>query len=284
MTLSMDQLTGTNFLYQRFTFGRFLDDMEALGRRRLELWGIAPDLYVPALRDADVSRLRATIDDRGMGVHCFTPEQIMYPMNLASEARWERESAVMTYRRAAEVAVGLGARYLFLVPGTGREDLPREDAWKRSAEGLAEIADHAESLGVECLLEPLQRRESNLVNDASSLSAMLADVGSDNLFAVIDTVAMACAGEDIETCFRELGDRIRHVHLIDGTPAGHLPWGRGSLPLTTYLEQLDAAGYTGMMTQELFGSLDALDPLAAHRESLEYIEARMGAVNAASVI
>ncbi|WP_101844512.1 sugar phosphate isomerase/epimerase family protein [Zhihengliuella sp. ISTPL4] len=279
MTLSMEQMTGTNFLYQRFTFARFLDDMETLGRRKLELWGIAPELYVPALSDQDVSRISAAISERGMEVHCFTPEQIMYPMNLASEARWEREGAVATYRRAAEIAAGLGARFLFLVPGTGREDLPRDEAWERSVEGLAEVSAYAATLGIECLLEPLQRRESNLVNDAESLSAMLGDVDSPNLFVVIDTVAMACAGEDIARSFRVLGDRIRHVHLIDGTPAGHMPWGRGELPLATYLEQLDAAGYSGMMTQELFGSLDALDPLPAHRESLERIEATLRAMS-----
>lgn len=278
MTLSMDQMTGTNFLYQRFTFNRFLDDMETLGRRKLELWGVAPDLYVPAMSDQDVTRLRTAVADRGMEVYCFTPEQVMYPMNLASEARWEREGAVTTYRRAAEVAAGLGARFLFLIPGTGREDLSREEAWNHSVEGLRDIAAYAATLGVECLLEPLQRRESNLVNDAESLSAMLDDVGSDNLFAVIDTVAMACAGEDISRCFEVLGDRIRHVHLIDGAPAGHMPWGRGKLPLARYLGQLDAAGYSGMMTQELFGSLDALDPLPAHRESLDYIEATLRAM------
>lgn len=279
MTLSMDQMTGTNFLYQRFTFSRFLDDMEVLGRRKLELWGVAPDLYVPAMSDQDVTRIRTAVAERGMEVYCFTPEQIMYPVNLASEARWEREGAIATYRRAAEVAAGLGARFLFLIPGTGREDLPRDEAWQRSVEGLAEIAEYAATLGVECLLEPLQRRESNLVNDAESLSAMLEDVGSSNLFAVIDTVAMACAGEDIDHCFQTLGELIRHVHLIDGTPGGHMPWGRGELPLVTYLSQLDAAGYTGMMTQELFGSLDALDPLPAHRESLEHIATTLRSVS-----
>lgn len=278
MTLSIEQITGTNFLYQRFTFERFLDDMETLGRRSLELWGIAPELYIPAMSDDDVRRTRHAVEERGMEVACLTPEQIMYPMNLASEARWERQAAITTYRRAAEVAAGLGARHLFLVPGTGREDLPRVAAWERSVEGLAEIAAYAATLGVECLLEPLQRRESNLVNDSVSLAAMLADVGSPNLFAVIDTVAMACAGEDVADCFRVLGDSIRHVHLIDGTPGGHMPWGRGQLPLDTYLAQLDAAGYDGLMTQELFGSLDALDPLAAHRESLEYVAARIDAM------
>ncbi|WP_336626325.1 MULTISPECIES: sugar phosphate isomerase/epimerase family protein [unclassified Microbacterium] len=276
MSISLDQMTGTNFLYQRFTFGRFLDDMEALGRRRLELWGIAPDLYVPALEDGDVQRMRWRIEDRGMSVHCFTPEQIMYPVNLASEAGWERRGGIATYRRAAEVAAGLGAEFLFLVPGTGREDLSREEAWDRSRNGLEEISEYAATLGVRCLLEPLQRRESNLVNNSSDLNAMLNDVASDNLFAVIDTVAMAMSSETIADCFRVLGDRVRHVHLVDGAPSGHMPWGRGKLPLAQYLAELDEAGYDGMMTQELFGSLDALDPLPAHRESLDYIAARIG--------
>jgi len=112
--------------------------------------------------------------------------------------------------------------------------------------------------------EPLQRVESNLVNDSRTLAAMLDEIDADRLGAVLDTVTMAVAGEAVDDAFAALGDRIRHVHLIDGRPMGHLAWGDGELPLCDYLQALERHGYDGWMTFELFGDGSyALDPQAA---------------------
>ncbi|GAA3441372.1 sugar phosphate isomerase/epimerase family protein [Planomonospora venezuelensis] len=253
MTLSMQQITASNFAYQHLPFDRFLDDAAALGREQVELWGIAPQLHVPQLSDAEARAVRRRVESRGLTVRCLTPEQVMYPVNIASPVTWLRASSVAVFRRAAELCAELGAPLLLLTPGRGFEDEPVEAAWRRSVDAVGEIAAHAAALGVACVLEPLQRVESNLVNDSRTLAAMLDEVGAPNLGAVLDTVGMAAAGESIDDYFDTLGDRIRHVHLIDGRPTGHLAWGDGELPLGDYLAALDRRGYRGAMTFELFG-------------------------------
>lgn len=253
MALSTRQITGSNFAYQHLPFERFLDDMADLGREKLELWGIAPHFHIPRLTDADARSVRRLAAARGLRTHCLTPEQVMYPVNVASPVPWLRTESIRMFRRAAQLCAELGAELLLVTPGRGDENEPADVAWRRSVEAVGDIAAYADTLGVECVLEPLQRVESNLVNDYRTLAAMTGEIGAANLGAVLDTVAMAVAGETVDDAFDALGDRIRHVHLIDGRPAGHLAWGDGELPLADYLAALDRRQYGGYMTFELFG-------------------------------
>ncbi|AIS02147.1 sugar phosphate isomerase/epimerase family protein [Streptomyces glaucescens] len=258
------RLTGSNFAYQHLRFDRFLDDAVALGRERLELWGIAPHLHIPRVGDAEARDLRRRIEERGLSAYCLTPEQVMYPVNVASPVGWLRAWSIALFRRAAEICAELGAEKLLLTPGRGGEDEPVDAAWRRSVDAIGGIAAYADTLGVTCVLEPLQRVESNLVNDSPTLAAMLDEIGAGRLGAVLDTVTMAVAGETVDDAFAALGDRIQHVHLVDGRPAGHLAWGDGVLPLDDYLRALRRHGYDGWMTFELFGDgTYALDPRAA---------------------
>src|SRR5690554_3012915 len=228
-TISLDQITGSNFSYQHMTFERFLDDMVKLGRQKLELWGIAQHLDVPQFSFADARRMRQQLAERGQSVHCITPEQVMYPVNLASGVEGIRSRSVATMKKAADICVELEAPLLFLTAGRGFEDQPREDAWQRAVDGLGEVGAYAQSLGIDCVIEPLQRHESNLVTDSSGLAELLDEVKLPNLYVALDTVAMAVAGETVDDYFGTFGDRVRHVHLIDGNPAGHMAWGDGEL-------------------------------------------------------
>ncbi|GHB48373.1 AP endonuclease [Streptomyces viridiviolaceus] len=263
-TARLPRLTGSNFAYQHLPFDTFLDDAAALGREELELWGIAPHLHVPQVSDADVRGMRRRIEARGLAAYCLTPEQVMYPVNLASPVDWLRTQSIAMFRRAAEVCAELGSGKLLLTPGRGREDEPPGPAWRRSVDAIGDIAAYADTLGVTCVLEALQRVESNLVNDSRTLAAMLDEIGTARIGAVLDTATMAVAGESVDDAFAALGDRILHVHLIDGRPMGHLAWGDGELPLSDYLRAFERHGYDGCMTFELFGDgTYALDPRAA---------------------
>ncbi|MDQ1007062.1 protein FrlC [Streptomyces sp. V4I23] len=264
MPARLRQVTGSNFAYQHLPFDTFLDDAAALGREKLELWGIAPHLHIPQLNNADARSVRRRIEARGLAAYCLTPEQVMYPVNVASPVDWLRTQSIAMFHRAAELCAELGAELLLLTPGRGRENEPVEAAWHRSVDAIGAIAAYADTLGVTCVLEPLQRVESNLVNDFRTLAAMLDEIGDARLGAVLDTVAMAVAEESVDDAFTALGHRIRHVHLVDGRPTGHLAWGDGQLPLTEYLRAFERHDYEGYMTFELFGDgTYALDPRSA---------------------
>jgi protein FrlC len=280
MALDADQITGTNFVYQNFSFERFLDDMVELGRQRIELWGIAQHFHVPVATADDVRRLGAQLSARGLSLYCLTPEQVMYPINLGSGHAWLRDSSLDMFRRAAEVTSELGGEVLFLTPGRGQEDEDTTEAWKRSVDGLQEVAEHASTLGVRCVVEALQRSESNLVHDLDSLARLDAAVAHPNLTIALDTVAMATAGDTVEGYYEAFGDRITHVHLVDGAPSGHRAWGDGELPLADYLRVLEEHDFAGMMSFEIFGAAYARDPLRAHRQCQDAVVDALASLHA----
>ncbi|WP_138466605.1 sugar phosphate isomerase/epimerase [Poseidonocella sp. HB161398] len=264
-----DRLLGSNFGFQHVPFGLFLDTMAASGIARIELWGIAPHLDIERAGPARIARLARELEAAGLSLHCLTPEQVAYPVNPASPDPDLRAASRAHFRKAARIAADLGARNLFATCGRGDETAPPEEAAARAAAELRDLAGHADGLGLRLLLEPLQRRESNIVNTAAELGAMLAAIGHPGIDAVLDLVAMEAAGDTVADYTAHFGPRLAHVHIADGTPAGHLAWGDGTLPLGRHLGALAAAGYAGSFAFEPFGDgRYASDPVAAWAQNL----------------
>lgn len=151
----LDQVCGSNFAYQHHTLERCLDDMVELGRTTMELWGIAPHLHIPETDGHGVQNVRKLLRERELTVACLTPEQVAYPVNIASGETWLREGSVQLFLRAAEICGDLESSLLFLTSGRGYEDEPLEPAWERSVLALRAITERASELGVSCVLEPL---------------------------------------------------------------------------------------------------------------------------------
>lgn len=145
-----------------------------------------------------------------------------------------------------------------------------EPAWERSVLALRAITERASELGVSCVLEPLQQVESNLVTGLSSLERMVEDVGHPDLGVVIDTVALAVAGDAISEYGKSFGGKVRHVHLVDGSPAGHLAWGDGYLDLTAILRDFGQLDYLKSFSFELFGDGSySLDPRSSYQKCID---------------
>jgi protein FrlC len=269
-SLDRDQICGSNFAYQHHTLERCLNDMAELGRRKVELWGVAPHLHIPNADRNEVRKVLKLLRARELSVACLTPEQVAYPVNIASGVDWLREGSVQLFLRAAEISSDLESPLLFLTSGRGHEDEPLEPPWERSVLALQAITERASELGVSCVLEPLQRVESNLVTDLSSLKRMVDDVGHPDLGVVVDTVALAVAGDAISDYGKTFGAKVRHVHLVDGSPAGHLAWGDGSLHLAEILRDFGQLEYRESFTFELFGDGSySIDPRAAFQKCLD---------------
>ncbi|MGO8890911.1 MAG: sugar phosphate isomerase/epimerase family protein, partial [Streptosporangiaceae bacterium] len=74
----------------------------------------------------------------------------------------------------------------------------------------------------------------------------------------LDLSHTAASGSDALVMAAELGGRLAHVHLADGTgnpvgpvPDEHLVPGRGSQPCASLLGQLTSTGYDGVVVVEV---------------------------------
>lgn len=269
--LSIDSVTGTNFAYEKFPLTDWLDDMVKLERKELELWGVSQhidlfNLTVPAVRN-----LKRQLEERDLHVSVVTPEQILYPVNFASEDQVIIDHTERMFRNAAELTAELGGDIVFITPGWTWENSDLDEGRKRSAARIHDFVGYADKLGLRCVLESLQRYETNLVTNSNELAMVFDAIDAPTIGIALDTVAMATAGEGIHDYFNRFGDKIWHVHLVDGSPSGHRAWGDGNLPLTQYLKDLRDVGYDALMTAEIFGAVYTYDPFAAHGNNLTVI-------------
>ncbi len=261
-----------NFHYLHYPLETFLDAMVRFQFEKIELWGAAPHFYVEDLSLSDVKRIKREIEHRDLHIVCFTPEQCMYPINLAAKEEEIRKRSLHYFRKSLDASAELGAPMLLVTAGWGYRNENREEAWKRASESLQQLAMEAEKQGILLALEPLSTVESNLVTDLPTLRNMLAEVRSPALKGMFDTIPLAMLGEEMDAYFEQLKEDLIHIHFIDGNPGGHLAWGDGALPVERYMHTLERHGYKGALTLEFTSMQYVVEPDRAIEQSLRFLQ------------
>jgi protein FrlC len=269
--LKMDQFAAMNILHARYSLEYFLDGMKRLGFENIEFWGAAPHYNYRAPQKEQQEHIKELFRERGLKMICFTPEQCIYPFNIAAKDSLLRRMSIEYFLRCIEDAAGFGCEQIMVTPGWGNFDESKEEAWQRSVDSTGLLLAKAKEEGVRIVYEILQTTESNLVTDLPSLSKMMKNFNSPYMTCCIDTVPVCCAGETLDDYFREFGDKVRHIHLNDGCPSGHLAWGNGTQDLKVHLSSLERNGYQGYITFETCDGAYALDPNEAFRKDIEAV-------------
>lgn len=269
--LTLKQFSAMNILHSKYSLEYFLDGMKEIGFENIEFWGGAPHYNYLAPQGEQQEHIKGLFRSRGLKMICFTPEQCIYPFNIAAKEDLIRKISIDYFLRCIEDAAGFGSEKIMVTPGWGNFDEPVEEAWERSADSLGILLAKAEREGVQIVYEILQPEESNLVTDLKSLDKMMSCFNSPYLACCVDTVPMCRAGETLEDYFRVFGDKVRHIHLNDGTPAGHLAWGNGTQDLAEHLRILNRHNYRGYATFETIDSKYALCPNDAFRQDYEAV-------------
>ncbi|HIU34180.1 MAG TPA: sugar phosphate isomerase/epimerase [Candidatus Pullichristensenella excrementigallinarum] len=249
--ISIRQFAAMNMIYNRHSFSYFLDSMEKLGISNFELWTGSPhpNNFVPSLRETQ--NLGRTLRQRGLHIVCLTPEQCLYPHNIAVRDDQLRAYSVKYFTDYLDMAGELGVDKMLCCAGWGDYDEDVEEAWKRSMDSLEIMLRHAHKAGVELAFEILCPSESNLVYDLATTKRMMEHFQDDLFRLCVDTVPIRLSGSTLEEFFETFGKRICHVHLTDGTPTGHIPTGLGEHPVAHYLEVLQTYEYDRFVTLEI---------------------------------
>ncbi len=270
--LRLNQFSAMNILHGRFSLEYFLDGMKEIGFDNIEFWGAAPHYNYAAPQREQQDHIKKLFRDRGLNMICFTPEQCIYPFNIAACDDLIRKMSVNYFLRCIEDTAGFGCSTMMVTPGWGNFDEPAGEAWERSVESMDALLSKAKREGILLVYEILQKSESNLVTDLKTLKRMMKNFDSPYMACCVDTVPMCCAGETLQDYFEEFKDRIRHIHLNDGNPSGHLAWGNGTQNLTEHLRILDMYEYKGFITFETCDGNFALNPNDAFRQDYEAVK------------
>ena len=265
--LKKNQISVMNIQYKYFPLTMFLDDAVRNNVENIELWGAAPHFYLDDMTYQDVTAVRREIEKRNLRLVCYTPEQCVYPINIAAPHKETRRRSVKFFEDSIRVAGELGTDKVLVTSGTGYFDgSDDQEAWKWSRENLYSLGELAEHYGVTLALEVLRHDESNLVYNLPTLQKMLKELNHCAIGGMIDTIPMALAGEQPAQYLEALGDRL--VHFIDGAPRGHLAWGDGVLDMNAYLSEFDEYGYSGFLSLEITDGRYFMNPSASVEQSV----------------
>lgn len=261
ITIRRSQLSVMNIQYRYFSLNKFLDDAVSNEVPNIELWGAMPFFNIEDMTFREVQKVRQEIETRGLKLVCLTPEQCVYPVNLAAPTESARRRSLKFFEDNIRAASELGTDKVLVTTGYGYfDESNHEEAWKWAREGIYDLAELAKTHGITLALEVLRRDESNLVYNLPTLKRMLKELNHDSVGGMIDTIPMALAGERPEDYLKVLGERLVHVHFIDGAPKGHLAWGDGVLDMKGYLEEFSQYNYKGYLSLEITDGRYFMEP------------------------
>jgi len=149
--------------------------------------------------------------------------------------------------RAKEAAQALGAKVVVVHPPFRWQ----RDYAKDFTEGLARMSEESDIVFAVENMYPLRAGGAELAAYAPHWNPLLMD----SPHVTLDLSHTATSGSDAFAMAEQLGDRLAHVHLADGTGLPnrdeHLVPGRGTQPCAALLEKLAADGYPGMVVLEV---------------------------------
>ena len=193
----------------------------------------------PVSQDAEV--LKKLSDYHGIPVVA-----VHAPNLLITQRVWGRDPWTKLLK-SRDLAEAVGARIVVVHPPF---------RWQREyaryfAEGVGELSAGGNVAFAVENLYPLLRGETEIAAYAPHWNPVEMDCRA----ATLDVSHAAVSGSDVLAMAADLGDRLAHVHLGDGTKPGlpdeHLVPGRGTQPCAELLRLLTDTGYEGHVVLEV---------------------------------
>ncbi|MEW5718689.1 MAG: sugar phosphate isomerase/epimerase family protein [Chloroflexota bacterium] len=140
-----------------------------------------------------------------------------------------------------------------LIRGKTWAQITREQAHTWMVDALKTLARDAKARGVRLVIEPINRYETDWVNDVAGALTLIEEIGADNVGVLFDTFHANIEEPNIEASLRACGARLFHVHVADSNR-----WypGAGHTNFASILATLCAMNYAGWVSAEILPKPD----------------------------
>jgi sugar phosphate isomerase/epimerase len=200
-----------------------------------------------AARNLDLNSVRAALEDHELPVVGHTA----YYLPLCHPFESVRRAVIEEFKICLEVFAALGAKWMNIHPDSQAPFHNRAFIIEKNLEVIRALLPLSRELGVGLMIENLPgtyntvRQISDLMDAVPDLALHL-DIGHANLLVNVNTT---------DELLNAYGKRLQHVHLHDnkgGSTDLHLPLGAGTVDTVHCIRSLQAIGYDGTITLEVF--------------------------------
>ena len=239
--------------YQRNPLEHCFMDAKEYGYDYIELWGGRPHAYAPDLKAGDINEVRRLIEKYEMPVLGYTPEHNAYPYNYMIGSEAQRRDAVDYLKLSLEMAKEMGAEFVLTSPANGGYLATYDQLWSRLEKNIQELGDYAAKLEIKLVVEALTPYESIFFTRANDLVELFRRVDNPYVVGMCDIVPPFVQHESIMAYFDKLGNKMDHMHIIDGENGSdtHMIPGEGNIPIKEMLYEMKRIGYDKTATLEL---------------------------------
>jgi len=208
--------------------------------------------FEAAAKAADAARAAGTAGEDGAGVGVEACNVFFPGASIKLVGPERDEGAIRAYlaealRRVARV----GAKVVVLGSGAARRIPEGYDAARARAEFAAAAAmagDEAQKAGVTVALEPLNRKETNLLNSVAEGAALCREIGHPCVRLLADFYHMRAEGEPMGAV-AEAGGLLVHAHIARGEGRTY-PLDATEDEYGAFFAALAQAGYRGRVSVE----------------------------------
>jgi RpiB/LacA/LacB family sugar-phosphate isomerase len=263
--LGMDEETDAQKILDRVRFGVSLSPNKSVfgpllfagqleeGMRQAAANGFqAVELSLRDPADLSEEKLSALLEKYDLGLSAIATGQscLHDGMCLAAADTAGVQGAVNRLKAHIDLAANLDAAVI-LGGIRGRFTGSAEEMaaqYERAVEAVADCAEHAARRGVQLLIEPINRYETNFINTAAEGIKFKEEAGHPEIQLLLDTFHMNLEEVDIDATLTRYADRIGYIHFADSNR--YAP-GLGHLPFHQITTTLIANQYDGVITAEI---------------------------------
>jgi D-psicose/D-tagatose/L-ribulose 3-epimerase len=235
--------------------------------RRLNTVGFDGVELMGDLDRYQAAEAKRVLRDHGLAVFSLTPENV----DLAHPDPDVQAPAIDYYMRLLDFAAEFGNPIVSCHGYVGRVRAISTPADERAVfvAAVRQIAERAGALNLRLVIEVLNRYEAHLLNTAAEALDFIAEIGADNVGALLDAYHMNIEESDPVGALGQVGERLWLYHAADSNRQGI---GRGHTDFCAQLVALADIGYEGPIILEC--TAPGPDPFTAikDQDSLSWLE------------
>ena len=222
-----------------------------LGYDGIELGVREPDKLDVADLKRTLAKYRLTVPAIGTG-QAFVEEQLSFT-DPDVAVRERAVARVKTHIALASAFESKPIVIIGLIRGKTWQSITREQAHAWMVDALKTLAREAQVRGIRLVIEPINRYETDWVNDVAGALALIDDIGADNVGILFDTFHANIEEPSIEKSLRACGARLFHVHIADSNR-----WypGAGHTNFVSILSTLREVKYASWVSAEILPKPD----------------------------
>ncbi|WP_460961087.1 TIM barrel protein [Spirosoma litoris] len=230
----------------------YWDDLETSMAKAAALGFDAIELFTPSADAVSSSWLLELTRRFGLTVAAVGTGagKVLHGLTLTDPDPQIRAKAVAFIADMMSFGATVGAPAIIgSMQGNVAPGIEKAQALRWLADGLTTLDQVAQKLGVPLIYEPLNRYETNLINNLQAGVDFIRSLGTKQVVVLADLFHMNIEEASLANSIRAAGSYIGHVHFAD---SNRRPIGLGHTSMDAVAAALREIGYSGYISAEAF--------------------------------